>query len=115
MLFNFVTACGISAAFIVWLTSAALRDRRRGWVRRRSNFVEELMTDWVNAHSAALPDVTIGAADTQAAAPQPGPTMTSDLLALDKRLGRVKVRVQKTEAKAKVTEEKPQQLSAERR
>jgi|tagenome__1003787_1003787.scaffolds.fasta_scaffold20982856_4 hypothetical protein len=105
MLFNFVTACGISAALIVFLTAAAYRDRRRGWVRgKQPNFVGDLMADWVTARASVLPDVKVNTIDVQAVA------MTGDLLSLDKRLGRVKVRVQKAETKARVTQESAQHV-----
>ena len=89
MVFHFVTACAASTVLTAVLTVAASRDRRNGWVRRRSESVGELMADWAAAQSLPLPDANISDSVVRR---QPVMSLTSDLMALEKTLGRVNVR-----------------------
>src|SRR4051794_2476385 len=89
MAFHFVAACGATAVLTAVLTVAACRDRRNGWVRRRSDFVGELMADWAATRSMTLPEVDMS--DTVVVRRQPAMSLTSDLIALNKNLGQAKV------------------------
>src|SRR5438309_11409649 len=87
MVFHFVAACGATAVLTAVLTVAACRDRRKGWVRRRSDFMGELMADWAASRSLPLPDVDMSDSVVRR---QPALSLTSDLIALNRNLGQAK-------------------------
>lgn len=89
MVFDFVAASGASITLIALMGLAAYYDRRCGWVRQRTDFVQDLMNDWASTRSVNLPDVET----VESVQPRPAFAFTSDLMALNKGLGAVTVHV----------------------